>query len=258
MDSALSEVIFKIFINLHGTDQFIRDLRFLGRLSIRPLLFGLWGDLEDLSVGTRLSGVMRRVHSMLIPARGIWFNSPDVETWGWEPWEPQGFFCMVEKRSSTAHLGWLEVWPSLRGRGVDDLGVPEVHHGQCVWLSPCWTCKSPWINHFSSLASAFPSVWWGCWRRDCFLALSPKSSMVQSCCCLSTDTLSLNQILGCVYPDPILSLLSTSLLPELQDLTKLSSPPRSLKPFWLYQPHSLQWFPLVEPEPLNFSRLLED
>ena len=64
------------------------------------------------------------------------------------------------------------------------------------------------------------------------------------------ETSELQWNLGC-YPDPILSLLSTSLLPELQDLTKLSSP-RSLKSFWLYQPHSLQWFPLVEPEPLNF------
>lgn len=91
MDSALSEVIFKILINLHGTDQFIRDLRFLGSkhspftlwIVRRPGRFecrskDLWGDEE---------GAFN-----VNPARGIWFSSLGVE-----PWEPQGFFCTLRR-----------------------------------------------------------------------------------------------------------------------------------------------------------------
>lgn len=119
----------------------------------------------------------------------------------WCPGEPQGVFCMVQEEKQHC-LSWL-AWGVTSFRGRQRRGWPvswkcstvlsvcttaSMHHGQYVWLT-CWTCKSPWISHFSSLASAFPSVWWGCWRCDWVLALSPESSMVQSCCCLSTDTL---------------------------------------------------------------------
>lgn len=174
-------------------------------VSICPLLFGLWGDLEDLSVGARISGVMRRVHSTLTLQEGsgsvLWVLSPGSHRAFSVRWE--------EKRHCPSRLAWAVTWLQRRGHGWP--GGPGSAPWAVCMAEALLDLQGSLDKSFSSLASAFPSVWWGCWRRDCCLALSPKSSMVQSCHCLSTDTLSFNQILGCVYSDIILSLLCTSL-----------------------------------------------
>ena len=132
---------------------------------------------------------------------------------------------------------------------MDDLGVLEVHHGQYVWLRPCWTCKAPWISnfplwsqpsHLSDGGAGDVIAFWPCPQSQAWSNLATASQLIPS---LSTRSWAVSTLTS--------FFLSSALLSELQDLTKLASPSRSLKS-WLYQPHSLQWFPLVEPEPLNF------